>query len=134
MAIPSEELVFEVLRASGPGGQNVNKVATAVRLRFDARASRSLAPEVRDRLLRIAGRRATSEGEILILAQRYRTQERNRRDAIERLAALVERAERAPKRRRATRPPQRAARERLRAKHRRAERKRERSAGTADEG
>lgn len=134
MAIPIAELAFEVLRASGPGGQNVNKVATAVRLRFAARDSPSLAPEVRERLLRIAGKRATVEGEILILAQRYRTQERNRRDAIERLAALVERAERPPKHRRATRPPQRATRERLRAKHHRAERKRERSAGAADEG
>ncbi len=127
MPIPLHELQFEVLRSSGPGGQNVNKVATAVRLRFDARSSPSLAPEVRDRLLRIAGRRATADGEILLLGQRFRTQERNRRDVVERLAALVERAERPPKRRRATRPGPGANRARLRAKRLRGERKRDRS-------
>lgn len=132
MAIPLDELQFEVLRSSGPGGQNVNKVATAVRLRFDARNSPSLAPEVRDRLLRIAGRRATGEGEILLLGQRFRTQERNRRDVVERLEALVARAERTPKRRRATRPGPGADRARLRAKRMRSDRKRDR-ASTGDE-
>jgi ribosome-associated protein len=104
LAIPEEELSFTFIRASGPGGQNVNKVSTAVQLRFDARNSPSLAEEVRTRLERLAGARATREGEIVITAARFRSQERNRADAVERLAALIEKALHTPKKRKPTRP------------------------------
>ena len=130
MRIPESELQFEVLRASGPGGQNVNKVATAVRLRFDASGSPSLAPEVRARLLKLAGKRLTTAGEILILGQRFRTQEKNRADVIARLGELVERATVAPKKRRPTRPTRASERRRLEAKKRNAARKQERRGGS----
>ncbi|KAB2960951.1 MAG: aminoacyl-tRNA hydrolase, partial [Thermoanaerobaculia bacterium] len=102
--IPSEELVFEFLRSAGPGGQNVNKVETAVRLRFDVRGSRALAEEVKTRLLALAGRRATREGEIVIVGRRFREREKNRTDVLLRLEGLLERALRPPRRRRATAP------------------------------
>lgn len=124
--IPPEELRIEFLRASGPGGQNVNKVETAVRLRFDVAASPSVPEEVKSRLLSLAGRRATESGEILIVARRHRTQARNREDAIARLTALVERASRPPAKRRPTRPGAAARARRLGEKSRRAEVKRER--------
>jgi ribosome-associated protein len=104
MAIPEQELTFEFIRSSGPGGQNVNKVSTAVRLRFDVRNSAALADEVKLRLLVLAGRRATKEGELVLLGQRHRTQEKNRQDVVERLEELVARALVAPRKRRATRP------------------------------
>ena len=126
MKIPASELRFEFLRSSGPGGQNVNKVATAVRLRFDVRASASLSPEVAERLLRLAGRRATAAGEIVLLGQRHRTQEGNRADVIDRLDALVEQAERAPRKRRPTKPSKASRERRLEAKKRRGEAKRTR--------
>lgn len=126
MRIPENELSFEFQRASGPGGQNVNKVATAARLRFDVAGSPSLAPEVKERLLRLAGKRATLAGEIVLLGQRHRTQEKNRADVVARLEELVERACVVPKRRRATRPSRAAGERRLREKKRRGERKRER--------
>src|SRR5262249_28867885 len=105
---------------SGPGGQNVNKVASAVQLRFDLSRSRSLPAEVRDRLARLAGRRLTGDGVIVITAQRFRTQERNRQDALERLVDLIRRAAVAPALRRPTRPSAGARERRLQAKARRA--------------
>ena len=111
LEIPDRELSLTFVRGSGPGGQNVNKVATAAQLRFDLAASRVLSPEVKARLRALAGRRLTGEGTILLVARNHRTQEANRRDAEERLAELVRRALVAPKPRKATRPT-RAARER----------------------
>lgn len=102
--IPDSELDFRYVRASGPGGQNVNKVSTAVELRFDAVASPSLAGDVKARLLKLAGRRASADGVILIDARRFRTQEANRRDAVARLEELVRTASIRPKTRIATRP------------------------------
>jgi ribosome-associated protein len=126
VSVPQNELRFEFVRSSGPGGQNVNKVATAVRLRWDVAASPSLPPEVKARLLKIAGRRATAAGEIIILGQRHRTQEANRSDVLGRLEALLERARQAPVPRRATRPSRGAKERRLRGKVRRGEVKRAR--------
>ena len=113
------ELAFEFVRASGPGGQNVNKTSTAVRLRFDARRSPCLPGDVRARLLALAGRRAGADGAITIRAERHRTQEANRRDAVERLVALIRRAAEPPKKRRKTRPTVSARERRLETKRRR---------------
>jgi ribosome-associated protein len=110
IAIEERELEERFIRASGPGGQNVNKVATAVQLRFDVAGSPSLPEPVRARLTRLAGRRLTRDGVLVIEAQRYRTQERNRKDALDRLIALIRRAAEPPRPRRKTRPS-RAARE-----------------------
>ena len=111
LEIPDAELSVSFVRASGPGGQNVNKVATAAQLRFDLAGSRVLAEEVKARLAALSGRRLTAQGTILIMARTHRTQESNRREAKARLAELIRRALVAPKARLATRPT-RAARER----------------------
>ena len=115
--IGEDELQESFIRASGPGGQNVNKVATAVQLRFDAAASPGLPERVRENALKLAGQRATKEGVIVIEAARFRTQERNRADARERLAALLARAaEPPPKPRKKTRPSKGAVERRLKEK------------------
>jgi len=111
LAIPDDELSVSFVRASGPGGQNVNKVASAVQLRFDLAASLALSPEVKTRLRALAGRRITAGGALLIVARNHRTQGENRREAGERLADLIRRSLAAPKPRRPT-APTRGARER----------------------
>src|SRR5262245_22760410 len=120
ISIAEGELEEHFIRASGPGGQNVNKRASAVQLRFDARRSPSLPDDVRARLERLARRRLTRDGVIVINAQRHRTQERNRQDARERLIDLIRRAAVPPIPRRATKPTAAARERRLESKKRRA--------------
>lgn len=107
------EIKYHYIRSPGPGGQNVNKVATAVQLRFNIKKSTSLKEEVRTRLVSLAGNKLTSKGEIVIKATRYRTQERNKQDAINRLNALLKRASVPPKKRKKTRPTLAAIERRL---------------------
>ena len=124
VAIPDGELTLSFVRSAGPGGQNVNKVATAVQLRFDLAGSAALSPEVKARLRTLSGRRLTADGSLLIIARNHRTQEQNRREAQTRLAELVRRALLAPKARRATTPPRAARERRLEGKARRQRAKR----------
>jgi ribosome-associated protein len=119
IALDESEISESFIRASGPGGQKVNKVATAVQLRFDVRRSPSLNDEVRARLERLAGRRLTRDGVLVITAQRYRTQERNRQDALDRLLELIREAAVRPVPRRPTRPTLASRKRRIEAKKRR---------------
>jgi ribosome-associated protein len=133
ISLDDGEIDESFVRSAGPGGQNVNKLATAVQLRFDVRQSPSLPPEVRARLERLAGRRLTTEGVLVITAQRHRTQERNREDARERLIELIRRAAVPPVPRRPTRPTHASRKRRLESKQRRAKIKRLRGARPGEE-
>jgi ribosome-associated protein len=133
IALDERELHEDFIRASGPGGQNVNKVATAVQLRFDIDASPALDPETRSRLKRLGGRRVTGEGVIVITAVRFRTRERNRADALARLVELIRRAASPPRPRRATKPSRSQRAARLEAKARRARLKSLRRSRPAEE-
>jgi ribosome-associated protein len=126
LAIDERELQFEYIRASGPGGQNVNKVATAVQLRFDVRAS-SLPEDVKARLIHLAGKRITNEEMLVIEAKRFRTQEQNRFDATERFVELVKKAGIKPKARRKTKPTAASQEKRLQSKKQRSKIKRART-------
>ncbi len=120
LEIDEHEVVISFVRSSGPGGQNVNKVATAAQLRFDIRHSPSLPDDIRARLLKLAGRRVTSRGVLIIDARRYRTQERNRQDALERFIALLHRAAEPSRERRPTKPTAASRERRMESKRRQA--------------
>jgi ribosome-associated protein len=124
ISIDDDELEIDFVRASGPGGQNVNKVSTAAQLRFDVARSPSLPEDVRSRLINRAGSRITNEGVLVIDAHRYRTQEQNREDALDRLATLLRQAAKRPVARKVTRPSAASRAARLKAKKRRGEVKR----------
>ena len=124
LAIDENEIQLVFVQSSGPGGQNVNKVATAVQLRFDVRHSPSLPEDIRQRLVRLAGRRLTTEGTLIIEARRYRTQEQNRQDALARLVELVRQASVKPKLRKKTKPTLASRQRRLEDKRHRSQTKR----------
>jgi ribosome-associated protein len=126
IAIDEREIRFEFVRATGPGGQKVNKTSSAVQLRFDVLDSPSLPEEVRSRLVVLAGRRMSEEGILVIEAKRFRSQDRNRQDAVDRLCSLIRQAARKPRRRRSTRPSSAARDRRLQEKKRRSALKKQR--------
>jgi ribosome-associated protein len=131
ISIDEREIDESFVRASGPGGQNVNKLSTAVQLRFNVRESPSLPAEVRERLQRLAGSRLTRDGVLVIIAQRHRTQARNRQDALDRLIDLIRDAAIAPRPRRPTRPTRASRKRRVESKKRRSSLKRLRRTGPA---
>lgn len=133
LAIDERDLVWDFVRASGPGGQHVNKVSTAAQLRWDTSRAAGLADDVRRRLRTLAGRRMTADGVLLIEARRYRSQERNRDDALARLVALVHKAAQPPKPRRKTQPTRASRQRRLDEKRRRGNVKRTRRRVRKDE-
>jgi ribosome-associated protein len=120
ISIDEREIEESFVRSSGPGGQNVNKLSTAVQLRFDVRHSPSLPGDVRERLVRLAGSRMTNDGVLVIIAQRHRTQPRNREDALDRLIELIRQAAVRPVKRRPTRPTKASRERRIEGKKRRA--------------
>jgi len=124
ISLDESELEFAFVRSSGPGGQNVNKVATAVQLRFDVARSPSLPFDVRARLMARAGSKVTKDGVLVLSAQRFRTQERNRADAVERLVEMIRAAAVPPKRRRKTKPTRASKRQRVEEKRKRSSTKR----------
>lgn len=130
--LDDEELHFDFVRSAGPGGQNVNKVATACQLRFDVRQSLSLTEPVKERLIKLAGSRMTDDGVLVFEARRYRTQEQNRADALLRLTTLIEKATIEPKTRRATRPSLSAKAQRVDSKKKRGETKQARRIHPSD--
>lgn len=119
--ISSEDVHYDFILSSGPGGQNVNKVSTAVQLRFNARNSKSLKPAVRERLYKLAGRSVNSAGEVVIESKRFRSQQRNREDALSRLLRLIEKASVTPKIRRKSQPTEASKQKRLQSKKHRSE-------------
>jgi ribosome-associated protein len=123
LTIDEDDLRWDFVRSGGPGGQNVNKVATAVQLRFDVTGCASLPLEIKERLIRIAGKRMTTEGVLIIKAQRFRSQERNRTDALERLQEIIAQAARKPRHRIRTRPSASSRIQRLESKHKMAAKK-----------
>ena len=127
LGLDEAEISESFIRASGPGGQNVNKVASAVQLRFDVRRSASLPQPVRERLERLAGHRVSQDGVLIITARRFRSQERNRADALDRLVALIARAATAPRQRRPTRPTAASRERRLAGKAQRGRLKQQRT-------
>jgi ribosome-associated protein len=127
-----DELSVSFVRSGGPGGQNVNKVSTAVQLRFDIVNSPSLGPDVKRRLISIAGKRATAEGEIIIHANSHRTQERNRADAVERLVALIRRSLHVPEERKKSKPTFSSKIRRIKSKKLHGEKKKSRRQGTPE--
>jgi len=131
--IDENELEFSFIRADGPGGQNINKVSTAVQLRFDVMHSTSLPEEVKPQLIKLAGNRVTHNGILIIVAKRYRSQDRNREDALERFRNLVRKAFEKPKKRVKTKPSKAAQEERLKEKKRKSEIKRLRRSRSFDQ-
>ncbi len=132
IVLADDEIDERFIRSPGPGGQNVNKVETAVQIRFDAARSPALPAEVLARLKKLAGRRMTEDGVIVLTASRFRSQERNRADARERLVELIRQATMAPRRRRPTRPTLASKQRRMDAKQRRSAIKRTRGSGAED--
>ena len=125
-ALNENEIQLEFIKATGPGGQNVNKVSSAVQLRFDAAGSSAISDEIYERLKKIAGRRMTTTGMLMIKANRFRSQEQNRQDAVNRLVLMIQRAMETPKQRRPTKPSAASRQRRLATKRHRGEIKRRR--------